>query len=258
MIKDFDTVGLTAMHLECIVGIHPHERLTPQPLKIELELHFDRRPNAFGKTLSDSVDYSVVAGEVAFVFEVGKFQLLETAAEAICQLLLAPAPPDRPSRRPDAVTIRIQKPIALKGLAEPWIAITRHASEVDYEKEINHFGEVDILHENDDCGIYLLRIPPGAKIPAHFHAEMDEGELVISDGLTLQNIPAKSGVAHIWPRQFVHEYHNPTDIERSILCVNAPKFIPADERLVEGDDLQRLVLENPAPHAKRFYGLQTD
>ena len=74
MIKDFDTVGLTAMHLECIVGIHPHERLTPQPLKIELELHFDRRPNAFGKTLSDSVDYSVVAGEVAFVFEVGKFQ----------------------------------------------------------------------------------------------------------------------------------------------------------------------------------------
>ena len=52
---------------------------------------------------------------------------------------------------------------------------------MEYGKEVNHFGEVDIWHENDDCGIYLLRIPPGATIPAHFHAEMEEGELIMSD-----------------------------------------------------------------------------
>ncbi len=258
MMKEFDTVGLTAMQLECIVGIHPHERTAPQPLHIELEMHFDRKPNAFGKTLADSVDYSVVAGEVAFALEVGKFRLLETAAEALCHLLLAPAPPDRPARRPNAVSIRIQKPLALDGLAEPWIAITRYAHEVEYTKEINHFGEVDILHENEDCGIYLLRIPAGAKIPAHDHALMEEGELIISNGLLLQNEPAKAGVAHLWPKGFVHEYVNPTDTERSILCVNAPKFIPSDERIVNVNDIPEFVLQNPSPFAKRFYGLETE
>ena len=87
---------------------------------------------------------------------------------------------------------------------------------------------------------------------------MEEGELVISDGLLLQNEPVKSGVAHQWPKGFVHEYENSSDTERSILCVNAPKFIPSDERLVEGDELQQLVLQNPSPFSKRFYGLETE
>lgn len=256
--QEYDTIGLASMQLKCIVGIHPHERIAPQPLHVELELHFDRRPNAFGTSLTDSVDYSVVAGEVAFILHVGKFRLLETAAEALCHQLLAPAPPDRPSRRPAAVSIRIQKPLALNGAAEPWIGITRHAQEMAYGKEVNHFGEVDIVHENDDCGIYLLRIPPRAKIPAHYHAEMDEGELVVSDGLMLQNEPVLAGVAHVWPKNFVHEYENRTDAERSILCVNAPKFIPSDERLVEPEALKRTELQSPAPYAKRFYGLETE
>ena len=253
MNEAYDTIGLSEMQLECIVGIHEHERTTPQPLRIGVELHFERQPNAFGASLAESVDYSVVAGQVSFVLEIGKFRLLETAAEAICHLLLAPSPPDRPSRRPSSVSIRIQKPLALNGLAEPWVAITRHSNEVQYGKEVNHFGEVDLLHENDDCGIYLLRIPPGAKIPAHFHAEMDEGELVMSDGLLLQSQPIQEGMAHSWPKAFVHEYHNPTEHERSILCVNVPKFNPADERLVQNADLQ-----SPAPYAKRFFGVETE
>ena len=253
MNDSYDTIGLAGMHLECIVGIHPHERITTQPRNIDVELHFERRPNQFGESLADSVDYSVVAGQVAFVLEVGKFQLLETAAEALCHLLLAPSPPDRPSRRPASVGIRIQKPRALNGLAEPWISIVRHASEMEYGKEVNHFGEVDIWHENDDCGIYLLRIPPGASIPAHFHAEMEEGELIMSDGLLLQNQPVEAGMAHIWPKHFVHEYSNPTDLERSILCVNAPKFIPSDEQLVQNAELL-----SPSAHSKRFYGLQKE
>ena len=170
MNDSYDTIGLAGMHLECIVGIHPHERITTQPLNIDVELHFERRPNQFGESLADSVDYSVVAGQVAFVLEVGKFQLLETAAEALCHLLLAPSPPDRPSRRPASVGIRIQKPRALNGLAEPWISIVRHASEMEYGKEVNHFGEVDIWHENDDNGLgqtsarqkaFVMDVPKG-------------------------------------------------------------------------------------------------
>jgi hypothetical protein len=87
---------------------------------------------------------------------------------------------------------------------------------------------------------------------------MDEGELVVSDGLMLQNEPVLAGVAHVWPKNFVHEYENRTDAERSILCVNAPKFIPSDERLVEPEALKRTGLQSPAPHAKRFYGLETE
>ncbi|MBL6865961.1 MAG: dihydroneopterin aldolase, partial [Flavobacteriales bacterium] len=72
--QEYDTIGLASMQLECVVGIHAHERMAPQPLHVALELHFDRRPNAFGTSLADSVDYSVVAGEVAFILHVGKFR----------------------------------------------------------------------------------------------------------------------------------------------------------------------------------------
>jgi hypothetical protein len=82
---------------------------------------------------------------------------------------------------------------------------------------------------------------------------MEEGELIMSDGLLLQKQPVEAGMAHIWPKHFVHEYSNPTDLERSILCVNAPKFIPSDERLVQNAELL-----SPSAHAKRFYGLQKE
>lgn len=249
-----DIIALQDLRVTCLVGIHPHERITPQPLEVQLKLYFERKPGYFGRTLAESLDYSFVCGDVAFLLEAAHFQLLETAVEAICATLLMTPPPDRPSIRPDAVEVSIEKPQALGGKAVPVVTVLRHVGEMQYGIEHNDFGHVDILHENQDCGVYLLHIPAGGQIPAHLHREMGEAELVMSRGLLLQGEPVDGGLAHFWPLEFIHQYDNPTDATRTILCVNRPKFNPADEIPVPAPE----AWPDPRPHRKRFFGLETN
>jgi dihydroneopterin aldolase len=249
-----DIIALQDLRVTCLVGIHPHERITPQPLVVQLKLYFERKPGHFGRTLVESLDYSFVCGDVAFLLEAAQFQLLETAVEAICATLLMTPPPDRPSIRPDAVEVSIQKPQALSGKAVPVVTVLRHAEEMQYGIEHNDFGHVDILHENQDCGVYLLHIPAGGQIPAHIHKVMGEAELVMSRGLLLQGQPVDGGIAHFWPLEFIHQYDNPTEVERTILCVNRPKFDPGDEIAVPVPE----TWPDPRPHRKRFFGLETN
>jgi dihydroneopterin aldolase len=130
--------------------------------------------------------------------------------------------------------------------------VLRYAHEMQYGLERNDFGKVDILHENQDCGVYLLHIPAGGSIPAHIHRKMGEAELVMSRGLLLQRAPVDGGLAHFWPLEFVHEYQNPSEEERTILCVNRPAFDPADEIRVDPPT----AWSDPLPHRKRFFGLE--
>lgn len=247
-----DIIALQDLRVTCLVGIHPHERVTPQPLVVQLKLYFERKPGYFGRTLEESLDYSYVCGDVAFLLESAQFRLLETAVEAICATLLMTPPADRPGLRPDAVEISIQKPQALEGKAIPVVTVLRHAEEMHYQVEHNHFGHVDILHENQDCGVYLLHIPAGGQIPAHIHKTLGEAELIMSRGLLLQGEVVDGGLAHVWPLEFIHQYDNPTDVTRTILCVNRPKFDPTDEIIVPVPECW----PDPRPHRKRFFGLE--
>ncbi|MFZ8837033.1 MAG: dihydroneopterin aldolase [Flavobacteriales bacterium] len=247
-----DIIALKDLRVTCLVGIHPHERITPQPLVVQIKLYFPRKPGSFGKTLAESLDYSFACGDVAFLLEAAHFQLLETAVEAICATLLMPPPPDRPCIRPEAVEVSIQKPQALAGKSVPVVTVMRKADEMQYGVEHNDFGRVDILHENQDCGVYLLHIPAAGQIPAHIHKVMGEAELIMSRGLLLQGEAVDGGIAHFWPLEFIHQYDNPSQETRTILCVNRPKFDPADEIKVE----QPQAWPDPRPHRKRFFGLE--
>ena len=249
--SQFDQVELADLKVTCLVGIHAHERLNMQPLIARVRLCLKRCPNGFGQSLEDSIDYSHVAGDLAFLLEAGQFRLLETAAEALCSYLLGPSAPDRLSRELEAVEVSLQKPQALGGNAIPNIVISRKRGEYVYSQEQNDFGVVDILHENRDCGIYRLRIKPGGEIPPHVHELMGEAELIMSEGLLLQERPVPEGIAHFWPLQLVHAYRNPTDVERSILCVNRPGFDPSDETIVVAPD----VWPDVEPFRKRFFGV---
>jgi hypothetical protein len=107
-----------------------------------------------------------------------------------------------------------------------------------------------MLHENRDCGVYRLCIPAGGAIPPHMHGTLGEAELVMSDGLNLQGEPVSAGLAHAWPNGFVHTYTNPTDQERSVLCVNRPIFFLEDEQLVAPD----APLQSVDPFRARYFG----
>jgi len=245
-----DSIRIQRMHVQCYIGIHPHERHDRQTLLVDVELYLDPIPASGDITLTHSVDYSKIYGELKFLIEAAQFRLLETASQALCAYLLAPPTPDRPQAPIRAVRLTLSKPSALGSEAVPSLTVYRTADAFTPGHEVNHFGEVDIIHESGDCGIYRLSIPPGGSIPAHYHDIMEEGEMALSDGLLLQGKPLQQGQAHYWPQQFVHAYDNPTDLTRTVLCVNRPAFIPQDELLVPDDTP---LLDPPPESAVRYY-----
>jgi hypothetical protein len=99
----------------------------------------------------------------------------------------------------------------------------------DFEIERTAFGAAHILHEDDTLGLYILEIAPHSAIPAHCHRVMRESELILDDGLLQQGRPVARGNAYAWPLGHVHAYRNPTGRPRRILCIDSPRFMPADE-----------------------------
>jgi hypothetical protein len=81
---------------------------------------------------------------------------------------------------------------------------------------------------------------------------MAEAELVWGDGLLLNNVPVASGMAHVWPSDFVHAYMNTHSAEATILCINRPRFDPMDEILF---NVQLADLPDATPFGKRYFGI---
>ena len=227
-----DFIRLKNLTVRCIIGVYPDERNRPQPLRADIVLHFDAHAAAKGG-LGASIDYAKVSAEVRFLFESCHFLLLETAAEALAAYLLAPPCVDTPRAQVLAVDITLEKPQALSGVI-PSLTIRRTRDDFTMALEKKPFGEVDVVYETNDCGIYRLRIFPGRSIPTHIHRVMHEREMTLSSGLKLQNVPQPAGGVVSWPHNLPHRYDNPTDIARTILCVDRPKFMPGDE--IEVDD----------------------
>ena len=215
-----DRIELNGLVVDCIVGVYPAERLTPQPLHLDLVLFLNTRDAARGGGLSATVDYARLAGELRFLLESCRFLLLETAAEALCRYILAPATDDAPHASIEAVELRLTKPQARAGGAVPSLIVRREREEFTLEVEDKGFGQVDVVHVTKGCGVYRLRVGAGRSIPTHVHRIMDERELVLGSALHLQGRPITSGTAIHWPHDLPHRYDNPSDTEQTILCVD--------------------------------------
>jgi dihydroneopterin aldolase len=229
MTRKLDRLSLRDMRFDCIVGLFGHERNTPQPVRLDVTLHFDSRTAARDGRLTSTLDYSRLLGELRFVMVAARFRLLESAAEAVAAWLLLPPSEDVPRPQIEAVDVRLSKLVALSGAALPTLEIYRERGDVEFVTETKSFGFVDVVFETKESGVYRERIYPHTVLPTHVHHHLDETELVLGDGLLLQGAPVAAGTAHTWPRGFPHRYENPTDIEQSFLCIDRPAFIPTDE-----------------------------
>ena len=231
--KGLDEITLSNMTVRCIVGAYRSERMTPQFVKIDLSLFLDSRRASRSDRLLLTIDYSELNGEIQFLLESSRFNLLESAAEAVARYVLAP--PLKGSRRPElcSASVRMTKLHPLNTGAVPVLKINRSREEMAFAVEERRFGEVDVVFETHHCGIYRLRVKPRGVIPTHVHRTMEEAEMVLGGGLLLQNEPAQRGIAHRWPKEFPHRYENYTDQEQTILCIDRPAFMPEDEILVD-------------------------
>lgn len=227
--RPLDVIELRGLTVDCIVGVFNRERFAAQPLRLDVALFLDTRSAAAGGKLAHTVNYGRLAGELRFLLEACRFELLESAVEAVCRYVLAPPTDDVSRAQVHAATVRVTKPQALGGMAVPSLQIHRTAEEMEYAREEKPFGRVDIIHEGAGYGVYRLRVRPGGTIPTHVHRQMEESELVLGSGMLLQGRPVERGMAFNWPRGFPHRYDNPTATEQTVLCVDRPRFIPSDE-----------------------------
>lgn len=229
-----DRIAIEGLRVDCVVGVYPHERDVPQPLRIDVVMHLDTEAAAVRERLRATIDYAATAAQIGFLLRHAKFRMLETAAHALARYLLAPPAPDERRAAVDRLELTLTKPEALGGNGIPSLTIQRDANWVQLVQEQKPFGTVDVILETDDAGIYRLNVAPRRGIPLHVHRRMQEAELILGDGLLCQGVPAAPGTVHRWPLGAPHRYDNPTDRWQSILCIDAPRFIPDDEVEVEG------------------------
>ncbi|MDB4977127.1 MAG: FolB domain protein [Myxococcaceae bacterium] len=233
--KRHDVIALEGLVVDCVVGVYPHERDTPQPLRVDLYMELDTRPAAEHQRLRDTVDYAAIAGQITFLLTACRFRMIETAAHALARYLLLPPASGEQRAQIDALKLRLTKSFALSGRAIPSVEVYREAHEFELKTEQSKFGIVDIVFERRSFGIYRLNVEPHGEIPLHVHRQMHESELVLGDGLLCQGKPVAAGTVFHWPHGAAHRYDNPTDRIQTVLCVDTPRFNPADEVEVEGE-----------------------
>jgi len=113
-----DRILIEGLSFECIVGILPEERITPQTVRIDIELETDLTAAAAGGDIARTIDYGVVARDVQAFVEDNRFLLLETLAVQATELLMA-------DTRISGVDFTVRKPGAIAGASAAGVRIYR-------------------------------------------------------------------------------------------------------------------------------------
>ena len=86
--NELDTIFVEGLAVEAILGIFPEERVTPQPVVFDIEFLVDISAAASSEDIEQTVSYATVAEEISALAVNGRYQLVETLAEACADLLL--------------------------------------------------------------------------------------------------------------------------------------------------------------------------
>lgn len=117
------TVAVSGLTINCIVGIRPAERVTPQRLSVDFEVDYDISAAAGSGEITRAVDYGEAARAVTSFIENSQFGLLETLVaetiEFLASNLTAGVAPLR-------IRVTARKPAALEGNGVPSVSAERH------------------------------------------------------------------------------------------------------------------------------------
>lgn len=116
------TTGLQGLRVDCIVGIHPHERETRQSVLLDIEMDNDFAAAAAADAIGGAVDYAGTASLVTELAVRREFQLIETMAEEMAAMLLARFATVR------RVRIEIRKPAAVPAAECAFVRVERARS----------------------------------------------------------------------------------------------------------------------------------
>jgi dihydroneopterin aldolase len=83
-----DTIFLSSLTVECIVGIWEWERRVKQTVIIDVEMAADIRKAAATDHIDSTIDYKKVAKRLLSFVADSQFQLVETLTERIAQIIV--------------------------------------------------------------------------------------------------------------------------------------------------------------------------
>ncbi len=118
-----DRIFLRGLAVDCVIGFIEWERRIRQTVVIDLELPVDCRAAAVRDRVEDTLDYKTVAKRVLAFVEESQFQLVETLAERIAQLILGES-------AVEWVRVSVNKPGAIRGSRDVGVAIERTRDDV--------------------------------------------------------------------------------------------------------------------------------
>ena len=119
-----DRIFLRDLRTETIIGIYDWERKIRQTVSFDFEFPGDIRRAASTDRIEDTLNYKSVAKRVLAFVEASEYQLVETLAENVAQLILR-------EYSVEWVKVTLNKPGAVRGSRDVGVAIER--SRADYD-----------------------------------------------------------------------------------------------------------------------------
>ncbi len=113
-----DKVLIRELKVEAILGILPQERVTPQPVLINITVFTDTRRAARSKDIVDAVNYAALADAATKLTIDGKYLLIETLVEDLAALSLSLA-------HVEGVSVRVEKPKSVPAAGAVGVEIYR-------------------------------------------------------------------------------------------------------------------------------------
>ena len=113
-----DIIYLHDLKIECVIGIWDWERKIKQRVIIDLDMGFDIRRAAQTDAIDDTLNYKAVAKRLQQFVGDSRFQLVETMAERVAEILLA-------EFKLAWVRVRINKRGAVRGAGDVGVMIER-------------------------------------------------------------------------------------------------------------------------------------
>lgn len=160
MARPPDTLRISGLELECIVGLRPHERKHRQMVRLDLALQLDLSKAGRSARISKTADYSKVADQIVSLLRFREYRLIESATEEVAAMLLTAYPVF------EQVFVSLEKPGALRGRARSAsVEVTRRRDDFAPEPHAEAFGSLDAILQTPEAGLYSARLDPGATLP---------------------------------------------------------------------------------------------
>ena len=113
-----DIVYIRELNIQTVIGIFDWERKIKQTVSLDLEMGTDIAKAAATDDINDTLDYKAVSKRLIAFIEASEFQLVETMAERVTEIV-------REEFNVPWVKLRLSKPGAVRGSKDVGVIIER-------------------------------------------------------------------------------------------------------------------------------------